>query len=200
MHLCVERTAKVLTTRVNKGKDQAMKKLGDVLDHQFSTLVQQNKAAAYSQYIARVQHCYKSVIERVFQQSSELILNHTNNVIVKKEHNALIGTIFVDESIYAAELNAHREIILLLFAELGNIALDQVRISVSRGTFKNHHPFAELLHTDTPPNNTNLSVSPATQKEEITSEQYNTFMKQISAISDKRLQMALKDAISQSFR
>ena len=106
-----------------------MKQIKEVFNRQLSILVNQSKSAAYFQYVARVQCCYKDVIQHIFKQSSALILDHTNNVIVKKEHGVIIGTIFVDESIYAAELNAHREIIALLFSELGNLTLDQVRIS-----------------------------------------------------------------------
>ena len=175
-----------------------MKQIKEVFNRQLSILVNQSKSAAYFQYVARVQCCYKDVIQHIFKQSSTLILDHTNNVIVKKEHGAIIGTIFVDESIYAAELNAHREMIALLFLELGNITLDQVRISVSRGTYKNKHPFTETSQT------TDSTQYPDglydRKKDTLTTEEYNAYLVQISKIEDKRLQIALKDAILQSVR
>lgn len=179
-------------------KEKTMKQIKEVFNHQLSILVNQSKSAAYFQYVARVQCCYKDVIQHIFKQSSALILDHTNNVIVKKEHGAIIGTIFVDESIYAAELNAHREIIALLFSELRNLTLDQVRISVSRGTYKNKHPFTETSQTTS---TTKRSADFYNrEKDMLTTEEYNTCLVQISKIDDKRLQIALKDAILQWVR
>lgn len=50
-------------------------------------------------------------------------------------------TVFVDNSIVAAELNAQRELVVLKFRELFSVKIDTFSIKISRGQYLRNHPF-----------------------------------------------------------
>lgn len=66
-----------------------------------------------------------------------------------KDRKTLI--VYVDESIFSAELNAQRELIKLKFLELFGEELDDFKIYISRGVYKSHHPFENEEETPAPP-------------------------------------------------
>ena len=71
----------------------------------------------------------------------EAILNHTNGVYVVNEEGQRLLKVYVDESIYAAELNNRRELILLLCKSRYGEDLDAFHIFISRGNMKRRYPF-----------------------------------------------------------
>lgn len=56
--------------------------------------------------------------------------------------------VYVDDSIVSAELNARRELIKLQFLEHFGEEIDEFKIIISRGTYKQHHPFAPQADPD----------------------------------------------------
>ncbi|MBQ9020675.1 MAG: DUF721 domain-containing protein [Eggerthellaceae bacterium] len=82
---------------------------------------------------------------KIRQMWSELveedILNHTNGVYVVNEEDQKVLKVYVDESIYAAELNNRRELILLLCKSRYGENLDAFHIIISRGNMKRRRPF-----------------------------------------------------------
>lgn len=73
----------------------------------------------------------------------DVIVRHTNSVYITRENGVKKLTAYVDESIYAAELNARRELIKLQFARRYGEDIDEFRIFISRGRYKKNHPFVE---------------------------------------------------------
>lgn len=84
----------------------------------------------------KVQDMWREVCDPV-------ILPHTNRVYLLTEEGRRILKVFVDGAIYAAELNSRRELIKLMFLERFSEPIDEFQISVSRGTWKREHPFAD---------------------------------------------------------
>lgn len=85
--------------------------------------------------IEQVRNMWKGLVDQVF-------LEHTNNVFVFRKDGRVEMHVYVDESIYAAELNNRRELIKLECREKYGEAIDDFYIHISRGKYKALHPFA----------------------------------------------------------
>ena len=72
-----------------------------------------------------------------------LFLDHTNNVFVFEEEGVTQMHVYVDESIYAAELNNQRELIKWRCRQEFGEAIDEFHIHISRGKYKDNHPFVQ---------------------------------------------------------
>ena len=79
----------------------------------------------------------------MYRENAELFLAHTNNVYILKKDGVLTLIVYVDESIFAAELNAQRELIKLKLLQLFGEQVEQFEIHVSRGNYKEYHPYAD---------------------------------------------------------
>ena len=90
--------------------------------------------AAKARRAAQVKKMWAEVVEPVF-------LDHTNSVYIIRENDRKILIVYVDESIFATELNARRELIKLKFLERFNEKLDEFRILVSRGKYRTHYAY-----------------------------------------------------------
>ena len=89
----------------------------------------------------RVQSRYRTVIDHVYKEHAQAILDKTNSVYITDKNSQRLLIAYMEEGIYAADLNAQRELIRLLFLELFGEQLDAVEIYISRGAYKNNHPF-----------------------------------------------------------
>lgn len=104
-------------------------------------------------------------IEQVHDQFAQVvdpfILEHTNSVCLlphkdpfqdsKASRSAMAPTIydlkvFLDNSTCAAELNARRELIRLEYLKRFGVHIDVFEIKISRGSYKDKHPFSRHLH------------------------------------------------------
>lgn len=91
----------------------------------------------------QVRDRYKHVIQTVYGCSAPLFLQHTNNVYIMKKNDVRTLIVYVDESIFAAELNAQRELIKLKLLEQFGEDIEEFSIFVSRGKHKQNHPYIE---------------------------------------------------------
>lgn len=90
-------------------------------------------------------------IKQVYQQFSQcvdaFILNHVNSVYLIKEDSdvsretRLVLTVYVDNSLVAAELNAQRELVVLKYRELFARTIDEFVIKISHGAYRENYPF-----------------------------------------------------------
>ena len=85
---------------------------------------------------SQVRAMWKDLVE-------EVIAQHTNGIYIVNESGKKILHVYVDESIYAAELNNRRELIVLLLQERFDEHVDEFQIHISYGMMKQRHPFAE---------------------------------------------------------
>jgi hypothetical protein len=89
-----------------------------------------------AQRIAEVRNIWCDLVEDVF-------IEHTNAVYIFKDDDRVQMHVYMDESIYAAELNNRRELIKLNCRERFGEVIDDFYIHISRGKKKSDHPFIE---------------------------------------------------------
>lgn len=73
----------------------------------------------------------------------DFFLDHTNSVYIFEEEGMKILVVYVDESIFAAELNGRRELIKLKFLQEFNEKIDEFKIHISRGSYKKNYPYKQ---------------------------------------------------------
>lgn len=112
-----------------------MKKLASHIQNAFAAIDGVESAnLASSMRAAQVRKIWSELVE-------ETILDHTNGVYILKENNTVVMKVYVDESIYAAELNNRRELIQLLCKKRYGEMVDDFQIYISRGLMKKNYPF-----------------------------------------------------------
>ena len=121
---------------------------------------------------------------------SQMFLDHTNSVFVFDKDGRREMHVYVDDSLFAAELNAQREIIKWRCLEEYGEAIDDFLIHVSRGHYKDQHPFAGPAHGTCAP-------EPCVQ---LTSEEEARIARTASAIPDERLRKAFEKAMISDMR
>lgn len=119
-----------------------MNGIGQEITSCMSRLAGSNNLARYNLRASQVRSRYRRALERVYRDSAALHLAHTNNVFIKKRNGIRMLTVFVDESIFAAELNAQRELVQLYLLELFGEEIDQFEIRTSKWSkYRKHHPY-----------------------------------------------------------
>lgn len=89
----------------------------------------------------QVRDRFKRALETVYRDMAPLFLAHTNNVFIMDKGGVRTLIVYVDEGIYAAELNAQRELIKLHLLELFGEDIEQFEIHVSKPRYKGNHPY-----------------------------------------------------------
>ena len=120
-----------------------MKKIGRDLELMIASLTGDDEQARINLRAHQVRERYKRALETVYKAQTPLFLAHTNNVYIMMKDGVKTLIVYVDESIFAAELNAQRELIKLKLLELFGEDIEQFEIFVSRGNYKNNHPYKE---------------------------------------------------------
>lgn len=120
-----------------------MKKIGDNIEGYIASLMGDDEQARINYRAHQVRNRYRLAIEAVYRDTSQLFLAHTNNVYIMMKDGVKTLIVYVDESIFAAELNAQRELIKLKLLELFGEEVEQFDIHVSRGNYKEYHPYID---------------------------------------------------------
>lgn len=114
-----------------------MKKLSSHINNAFASIEGVESANfASSIRASQVRKIWSELVEEIF-------LEHTNGVYILKENEKIVMKVYVDESIYAAELNNRRELIQLLCKKRYGEMVDDFQIYISRGLMKKNYPFKE---------------------------------------------------------
>ena len=120
-----------------------MAKLGDSLASFLGEVAQDSESNRKQARVIQVRERYREVVKSSYPTTYQLVLDHTNSVYILMKEGVKTLIVYVDESIFAAELNAQRELMKLKFKELFGEELEQFDIYVSRGKYKKQHPFAK---------------------------------------------------------
>lgn len=120
-----------------------MKSLGKGIENLLVELSPDPDQARMTLRAHQVRQRYKAALETIYPKTAPVFLEHTNNVYIMKRDGAAVLIVYVDDSIYAAELNAQRELVRLRLLELFGEELDEFRICVSRGKYKEYHPYTD---------------------------------------------------------
>lgn len=118
-----------------------MKKLGNDIFAEIGRLMGDDEQAKINFRARQVRERYKAALESVYRDQAPLFLAHTNNVYVMKKRDVKTLIVYVDESIFSAELNAQRELIKLKLLELFGEQIEEFEIYVSREKYKKNHPY-----------------------------------------------------------
>ena len=121
-----------------------MKKIGKNIERLIVELSEDSDQARINLRAHQVRERYRKALESVYHDSAALFLEHTNNVYIMRKEDVPTLIVYVDESIFAAELNAQRELIKLKLLELFGEQVEQFEIYVSRGNYRSNHPYADM--------------------------------------------------------
>lgn len=167
-----------------------MKKLGYDLELMIAQLSGDDERARVNLRARQVRDRYKQAVEKVYRDQATLFLAHTNNVYIMNKDGVRTLIVYVDESIFAAELNAQRELIKLKLLELFGEDIEQFEIYVSRGDYKKNHPYLASGEEASKP----LVVKP------LDDDTRKQVLETASIVEDERLRTALQNAMTADFQ
>lgn len=160
----------------------SMKSFSSALQKTLRSTAASSELAAKAARASKVKRMWRDVVDEIF-------LDHTNAVYIVKERGEKVLIVYVDDSLFAAELNARRELIKLKLLSRRNEGIDDFRILVSRGKYKRNYPFRADSEAARPPERR--------RRVELSPEKRAELESRCSAIPDERLREALlKAAIS----
>ena len=164
-----------------------MKKLGKNIEYLIANIAGDSDQARINLRAHQVRSRYREAIESVYKDTAPIFLDHTNNVYIMKKDGVPTLIVYVDDSIFAAELNAQRELIKLKLLELFGEQVEQFEIFVSRGSYKNNHPYREEegIALDSAPS---LAELPDDEKEHVS--------RTASVVEDKTVRESLEKAMT----
>ena len=169
-----------------------MRKLGYDLELMVARLSGNDEQAKINLRAHQVRDRYKKALEKVYKKEAPLFLAHTNNVYIMKKDGVKTLIVYVDDSIFAAELNAQRELIRLKLLELFGEEIEQFDIHVSRGNYKQNHPY--LVENEEEDNRTSIEFM-ALDEEEL-----KCVSETSSVIEDEKVRKALESAMQANFK
>ena len=164
-----------------------MKRLGYNIEQLIAGLTGDSDQAYINLRAHQVRARYKQAIQSVYRQTAQLFLEHTNNVYIMKKDGLNTLIVYVDDSIYAAELNAQRELIKLKLLELFGEQIETFEIKVSRQSYKDKHPFTDEVNIE------EANVSPLPPLDE---EGRRYVYKTAEKVEDEKLRKSLEKAMT----
>ena len=168
-----------------------MKKFGTDLELYLAALSGDDEQARINLRAHQVRDRYKQALERVYKQQATLFLAHTNNVYIMVKSGMKTLIVYVDESIFAAELNAQRELIKLKLLELFGEEIEQFEIHVSRGDYKKNHPYVVAESAST---KEHVATQPLDEDER------NRVLETVSGIESENVRKALESAMETNLK
>ena len=120
-----------------------MKKLGANISSLIAKLAGDSDQARINLRAMQVRDRYREVMQIIYRETADVFLAHTNNVYIMKKNGVPTLIVYVDDSLFSAELNAQRELIKLKLLEKFGETIENFEIHVSRGSYRNHHPYLD---------------------------------------------------------
>ncbi|MDO4442650.1 MAG: DciA family protein [Slackia sp.] len=157
----------------------SMKSFSSALQKTLRASAASSELAAKAARANKVKQMWRDVVDGIF-------LDHTNAVYIVNEREERVLIVYVDDSLFAAELNARRELIKLKLLERHNEQIDDFRILVSRGKYKKNYPFRC---------EPGASLREKRRRVELPPEKRAELELQCRAIEDERLRAALLKAM-----
>lgn len=119
--------------------------MGDDISGVIAEMGGDSDAARINMRTIQVRDRYKKALESVYSaQTAHLHLAHTNNVVIKSIKGVKTLVVYVDDSLFAAELNAQRELIKLMLQELFSEEVEEFKIRVSAWKkYREKHPYID---------------------------------------------------------
>ena len=175
-----------------------MRKAGAEIARVVRAMGGDSDAARINMRVRQVLERYRAAIERVYPSgTAELHLAHTNKVIIKDvkvvdangepvKVRTLI--VYVDDSLFAAELNAQRELIRLTLLELFGEDIEDFDIRVSgRKEYRDVHPYVDSDSQKADGNSTPVPLDAAEQ---------SLVSRTAAVVEDERVRKSLERAMT----
>ena len=164
-----------------------MKRLGKDIDALIAQLSGNEDQARINYRAHQVRGRYRQAMEAVYKDQAQLFLDHTNNVFIMDKEGVKTLIVYVDESIFAAELNAQRELIKLKLLELSGEDIEDFIITVSKPRYKDNHPFTTADSQD----------NPKKAKRKPLSDEQRAYVKSVAGIvEDDTLRQRIEEAMT----
>lgn len=168
-----------------------MKKLGDGIAYVFATLGGTD-ADRVAQRTAIVHAKWKEAVTAVYKNSTQLVLDHINSVVIMEENGYPALKVYCDDSLIRSDLDARQEFLKMKLHELGE-NIETFTIIPSRFDMKARHPFR--LHEE----ETTLATSPQTTETEtqppLSPEHRQVIQQSAEAVENDAVREALKRAM-----
>ena len=166
-----------------------MKRVGKDIQRLIRDMGGDSDAARINMRTMQVRERYKKAIESVYPEKTAVLhLNHTNSVIIKKIDSKNTLIVYVDDSLFAAELNAQRELIRLRLLELFGEEVDDFQIKVSHWKkYRENHPYVEEESLDY--NSKSASIP-------LTDEEQSYVSRTVAVIEDEMLRKSFERAMT----
>ena len=121
-----------------------MRNLGAQLDLAFLKIAKGDSAALVHRRAVQVRAEFKEAIEWVYADYASTFLKHVNAVyITEEEAGRRLLVVYVDESMFAADLNAQREMVKGWINDRFHENIDVFEIHTSRVRYRGIYPYLE---------------------------------------------------------
>ena len=157
-----------------------MAKLSSSLSIFLNGIADNSDASRKAYRATQVRNMWTACVDNVF-------LDHTNSVYIINDKGIKTLIVYVDESIYAAELNGKRELIKLKFLKEFNENIEEFKILISRSNYKNNYPFKKDQEVNPPKN---IELIALTKEEKIRVEEI------VAVVENTNVRENLKKAIT----
>lgn len=167
--------------------------LSTILGRSLKDAAEGDELAAKAARASKVKQMWRCAIEVCCGESARAFLDHTNSVYIVREgdgddeRKVLIA--YVDDSIFAAELSARSEMIRLKFLERFGEQISEFKVFISRGKYKENHPFRSSPASDEPA---------TTPRRPLSEEKLKSIVEKASGISDDKMRDSLLKAMISS--
>lgn len=171
-----------------------MERLGNNIHDELNRMSAHNQSARRNLRIKEVLAHYREALENVYGPNAQLFLEHTNNVYIMNKNEVRTLIVYVDDSIFAAELNAQRELIKLKLLELFNEEIETFEILISRGNYKLNHPYIDGNDNESPDEQRKMSSQ--TPSIPLSEEEHDHVVSVASTIEDSTLREYVQKAMT----
>lgn len=171
-----------------------MKKLGEGLTEALFHL-----GATDADRIARrtaiVHTRWKEAVVLVYKDAAQLVLDHINGVVIKKEDGVDMLVIYSDDSLIRSDLDTRQEFLKIKLKALGE-NVEVFKILPSKFDMKNRHPFRPRPENSFEHDLASGGGSSTQGDVELSDEQKDMIASRASEVEDDRLRRALAEAMA----
>ncbi len=130
MNRPIKRASNYLNIFLNRLPDDQKKKV----------LVERKIKQVYEQFTACVEPFIADHVNSIYLINEPKDVRDSKLASDVSRETFLKLTVYVDNSLIAAELNAQRELIILKYRELFDLTIDEMIIKISRGAYRDNYP------------------------------------------------------------
>ena len=159
-----------------------MESLSNALNGALRSMSTDEEVIAKTMRAQKVKDMWRDVVDSVF-------LDHTNSVYILNEDGVKTLIVYVDDSLFAAELNARRELIKLKLFQKFNEEISDFQIKISWGKYKRHY-----LYRDDKDNSTGMPQKRIIHHP-LSKDQIEDLRAQVASVSNERIRQSLLNAM-----